>query len=145
MENLEILSWVATGLGIFASIIAWIKSIVKAKNSTKETKLLDNIYCWIVEAEKIFSSMPKSGTMKLNQVLSSALRFCVNNKMKYNEDKIKLEIERIVDTSNFVNTTAKQIDEKVVDENIINGFSNDSKDIQDNSQNPYEPLKREGE
>lgn len=113
MENLDIIWLIGTGLGLFATILSWLITAIKKSKNNKETKVLDKLYSWCIEAEQTFNSIPESGKLKLNQVMSDALRFCFQNKIKYDEEKIKLGIEKIIESSKFINSAEVLVKDKV--------------------------------
>lgn len=146
MEELNIISWIIAGLGLLASVLSWIKTIFIKTGNKKETKFLDNVYNWAIEAEKTFENIPQSGKLKLNQVLSNALRYAVNNNIKYDEEKIKLEVEKIINTTKFINArTCDCIEEG--EKECNNVFQNCVEHNDDNIQNiePYKKIEQEGE
>ena len=145
METLNIVSWAIAGLGLLASVLSWIKTLFVKTGSKKETKFLDNVYNWAIEAEKTFENIPQSGKLKLNQVLSNALRYAVNNNIKYDEEKIKLEVEKIIETTKFINArNCDKVDDGETEcsnmfQSCIENNDDDIKDIE-----PYKKIETEG-
>lgn len=113
MENFDIIGLIGTGFGLFATVICWLITAIKSSKIKKETKVMDKLYSWCIGAEQTFNNIPSSGKLKLNQVMSDALNFCFKNKIKYNEEKIKLGIEKIIESSKFINSKEGLEREKV--------------------------------
>lgn len=134
MENLDIIGLIGTVLGLFATVLSWLITAVKRSKNNKETKVMDKLYSWCIDAEQTFNSIPESGKLKLNQVMSNALRFCFQNKIKYNEEKIKLGIEKIIESSKFINSK-KGIEKDKVEIDTEKVFCNNEQTNSNNNEN----------
>lgn len=88
----------ATAIGTFISIITII--IDKKKNKSEKlvdlAKIVQKLPEFINEAEKIFGG--GTGVAKVNYVLNKVQMNCIQNKIKYDENQFKGEIEKILAT-----------------------------------------------
>lgn len=87
---------VSVGSLAFAVIMAIYKKKIKFSD------FVDNLETWICEAE---DHKNYTGAEKLKLVLSEAFKFCVENHIKYDEDKITAKIENLIELSKEVNTS----------------------------------------
>lgn len=92
------ISIATTAIGIITTII----SIVTNKSKTKSQKLVElakivqKLPGYIQEAETIFGA--GTGTAKMAYVLNKIQLDCITNKVEYNEEQFKGEIENILST-----------------------------------------------
>ena len=92
------ISIATTAIGIITTII----SIVTNKSKTKSQKLVElakivqKLPGYIQEAETIFGA--RTGTAKMAYVLNKVQLDCIQNKVEFNEEQIKGEIENILST-----------------------------------------------
>lgn len=85
---------VSFGSLVFAVIMAIYKKKIKFSD------FVDHLEDWIVEAEQ---HKNYTGAEKLKFVLSEAFKFCVENHIKYDENKITEKIESLIELSKQVN------------------------------------------
>lgn len=92
---ITISSGAAAAITTIISILANIKKNKKGK-IVQLAKICQKISNYINEAEKIFGS--GTGSAKLAYVLNKVQIECITNKVEYNEDQWKGEIERTLST-----------------------------------------------
>ena len=85
-------------VSIFSLGFAVIMAIYKKK--IKFSDFVDHLETWICEAEE---HKKYTGAEKLKYVLSEAFKFCVENHIKYDEEKITEKIESLIELSKKVN------------------------------------------
>ncbi len=88
----------STAVGIVGYVITIIinKKKNKASKLVELAKIVQKLPEFIAEAEKIFGS--GNGTAKLTYVLNKVQIECLKNKVEYNEEQFKGEIENILST-----------------------------------------------
>ena len=99
MENITFWTTIATtAISIIATIIGIIKTISKNKSQklVELAKIVQKLPGYITEAEKIFGD--GTGTAKMAYVLNKVQLDCITNKVEYNEEQFKGEIENILTT-----------------------------------------------
>jgi len=89
---------VATAIGVFTSILSLILNKQKSKKAklVELAKIAQKVSNYIIEAENIFGK--GNGTAKLAFTLNKIQMDCIQNKICFNEDEWKAEIERILET-----------------------------------------------
>lgn len=92
---LKVVQLVITAISVLISVIMAIK-----KRKVKFSELLNNMFSWIEEAE---THTTWEGNEKLDFVLNRAFKYCMTYHIKYEEEDITNEVERILALSKSVN------------------------------------------
>ena len=92
------ISIASTAIGIITTIISIItnKSKTKSQKLVELAKIVQKCAGYIQEAETIFGA--GTGTAKMAYVLNKVQLDCIQNKVEYNEEQLKGEIENILST-----------------------------------------------
>lgn len=92
------ISIATTAIGIITTIISIItnKSKTKSQKLVELAKIVQKLPGYIQEAETIFGA--GTGTAKMAYVLNKVQLDCIQNKVEYNEEQFKGEIENILST-----------------------------------------------
>lgn len=99
VETITLWTTIATSaVGIISTLIAILSNKKKAKSQrvVELAKIVQKLPGYIQEAESIFGA--GTGTAKMAWVLSKAQMECLANKVNYNEEQFKVEIENILAT-----------------------------------------------
>lgn len=91
---------VSFGSLAFAVIMAIYKKKIKFRD------FVVNLETWIIEAEQ---HKNYTGAEKLKYVLNEAFKFCVENHIKYDEEKITEKIEGLIELSKQVNKRSNKV------------------------------------
>lgn len=93
-----IITCITTGISIISIILSIIFNNKKAKSKkiVELAKVVQKLPGYIAEAESIFGA--GTGTAKMAYVLNKVQIDCLTNKVEYNEDQMKGEIENILAT-----------------------------------------------
>lgn len=130
----DLIGWGATIFGFIISLIAYIKGVVAKLKLNKAQKVLDNVYNWCIQAENLFKTIQHSGSLKLQTVLDNALRYCVATKTKYDEEKIKKEVEKVITCTKFINARNENVGQLGEDKAIPVTFcENEFRETTDNT------------
>lgn len=106
---MEIVKYILYAVGIVLAIASYIVAYVKAKKSNDMQKLQvleEYLYDLVISAEKTFGS--GTGEIKLDNVLTKATLYSLQNNIKISQEALKNKINKIVDTTNNVNVGKTQ-------------------------------------
>lgn len=110
---IRIISIIISFFGIIVSITLFvIKNKWKKSSSLFQggLELLKMLCVWIVEAE---AHTNYTGIEKLQYVMNLAFRYCTINKIVYNEEELKSEVESLISFSKNVNADETRKEQKL--------------------------------
>lgn len=119
MNNLQqILTLAATCLPLLAGLLTFLLKFVKNAKAKRilehSIKLTQNLQPLIMQAEQFTHY---SGEEKKNYVITRANRFAIENGMSFDENRVSVIIDEILETTKRVNARAK--DKSNTNENAV--------------------------
>ena len=119
MSIQEILTLIGSILPLLIAFLTFLVKFIKNEKAKKvlncTLKLAETIQPLIVEAEK-FTHF--SGEEKKQYVLTKANQFAIDHKLKFDQEKVSVMIDELVDTTKKVNMRDKDKAREAVSKNL---------------------------